>query len=477
MKKLADIQQNFADWYQDVIFEAELVDSSPTKGCYVLRPYGFAVWENIQKVLDKKIKETGTQNAYFPLLIPESFITKEKEHVEGFSPELAVVTHAGGQKLEEAYVVRPTSETIIYYMFERWIKSWRDLPLRINQWANVVRWEMRARPFLRTVEFLWQEGHTAHATHDEAVVMAQTALAIYKEVLENYYAIPVVAGIKSESEKFAGAERTYCLEALMPDGKALQICTSHVLAHSFPEAFGVKFQDKDGSMKVPHCSSWGFTTRTIGALVMIHGDQNGLVMPPKLAPIQAVIVPIYKTDAEKEAVFGQAQELAQELIDLGYAVKFDNDEQTSPGAKFYTWELKGVPVRIELGPKDLEKQQVVLVNRIEQDKTKKKTFVPLTQVGHELEKLLNVIHAQLYAKASERMKSQWFQAEKLAEFSAQLDAQNGFYQVGWCGCAACEAELKNFKGTIRCLINENRHTSCFHCNAPSKTDVLVAKAY
>lgn len=477
MKKLADINQNFADWYQDVIFEAELVDSSPTKGCYVLRPYGFAVWDNIRTILDKKIKETGTQNAYFPLLIPESFITKEKKHVEGFSPELAVVTHAGGEKLEEAYVVRPTSETIIYYMFSRWIKSWRDLPLKVNQWANIVRWEMRHRAFLRSIEFLWQEGHTAHATHEEAVAMATQALAIYKELLENYFAIPVVAGVKTDSEKFAGAERTYTLEGMMPDGRALQMCTAHVLAHSFPESFDVKFQNKDGVMEVPYCSSWGFTTRTIGAMVMTHGDQNGLVMPPRLAPVQAVIVPIYKTDEEKAPIFAKAEALKQELTTLGFAVKFDNDEQTSPGSKFYAWELKGVPVRIEIGPKDLEKQQVVLVNRVEQDKTKKKSFVACAQLGKELEKLLTAIHDQLYAKAAVRMKAQWHQAEKLADITAKLDEQGGFYQVGWCGNADCEAALKNCKATIRCLLDEKRHSSCFNCNAASKTDVLVAKAY
>lgn len=477
MKKLADIRQNFADWYQDVIFESELVDMSPTKGCYVLRPYGFAIWDNIRTILDKKIKATGTQNAYFPLLIPESFITKEKKHVEGFSPELAVVTHAGGEKLEEPYVVRPTSETIIYYMFSRWIKSWRDLPLKVNQWANVVRWEMRHRAFLRSVEFLWQEGHTAHATHEEAVEMATAALAIYKDMLENYYAIPVVAGIKSESEKFAGAERTYTLEGLMPDGRALQMCTSHVLAHSFPESFDVKFQDKDGVMQVPYCTSWGFTTRTIGALVMSHGDQNGLIMPPRLAPVQVVIIPIYKTDAEKLAVFEKAEAIKGDLTAQGYSVVFDNDEQNSPGAKFYAWELKGVPVRLEIGPKDLEKQQVVLVNRAEDDKTKKKLFVPMDQLNKAVGDLLETIHQQLFAKAKARMNAQWYQAEKLQNFSSQLDANNGFYQVGWCGSAECEASLKNHKGTIRCLIEEKRHSSCFNCNAPSKTDVLVAKAY
>ena len=477
MKKLTDIHQNFADWYQDVIFEAELVDNSPTKGCYVLRPYGFAIWENIHTILDKKIKKTGTQNAYFPLLIPESFITKEKKHVEGFSPELAVVTHAGGEKLEEAYVVRPTSETIIYHMFSRWIKSWRDLPLKVNQWANVVRWEMRHRAFLRSVEFLWQEGHTAHVTHEEAVTMATTALSIYKDLLENYFAIPVISGIKSESEKFAGAERTYTLEGIMPDGRALQLCTSHVLAHSFPESFDVKFQSNDGSMQVPFCTSWGLTTRTIGALVMVHGDQNGLIIPPKLAPIQVVIIPIYKSNNEKKLVFEKAEELKQTLLNHEFSVFFDNDEQESPGSKFYAWELKGVPIRLEIGPKDIEKQQVILVNRAEEDKAKKKIQVPFIHITQAVNDLLTLIHTQLYAKAESYMKLQQHQADKLQDFATKLDAENGFYQVGWCGSSECELTLKSYKGTIRCLIKEKQHSNCFNCNTSSKTDVLIAKAY
>jgi prolyl-tRNA synthetase len=477
MNKLSNIEQNFTDWYQDVIFESGLVDTSPTKGCFVLRPYGYALWEHIQTTLDKKIKATGTQNAYFPLLIPESFIAKEKKHVEGFSPELAVVTYAGGEKLEESYVVRPTSETIIYYMFSRWIKSWRDLPLKVNQWASVVRWEMRPRAFLRSIEFLWQEGHTAHATHEEAVEMTLVMLENYKNMFENYLAIPVVSGIKSDSERFAGAERTYTLEGLMPDGKALQMCTSHVLAHSFPESFEVKFQAKDGSTQIPYCSSWGFTTRSIGALVMTHGDQQGLVMPPRIAPIQAVIVPIFKTDLEKDLVFKKANDLKQQLENSGMRVVVDMDEQASPGAKFYAWELKGVPVRIELGPKDLEKQQAVLVNRAEPDKNKKKLFVPLDTLVPATQDMLEKVQELLYARALERMKSMWYQVEKLETFSDRLDQKGGFYQTGWCGNPACEAKLKNYKGTIRCLLDKKEHSFCFGCAQSSKSDVLVAKAY
>ena len=330
----------------------------------------------------KKLKQTGTQNAYFPLLIPESFIKREAKHVEGFSPELAVVTYAGGEKLEEPLVVRPTSETIIYSMFSRWIKSWRDLPLKINQWANVVRWEMRTRPFIRSTEFLWQEGHTAHYSHEEAEQMAAQALDAYQDIYENYLAIPVLRGQKSDSEKFAGGEKTYTLEGMMQDGKALQLCTSHILAQSFPEAFGVKFQDKDGTIKTPYCTSWGFTTRSIGAMIMVHGDQNGLIIPPRIAPVQCVIIPIYKTDAEKDAVLQKAEQIKSTLEKSeleksslganGFRVVLDNDENKTPGSKFYEWELKGVPVRIEIGPKDLEKNQAVFVNRVEQDRVQEK---------------------------------------------------------------------------------------------------------
>ena len=302
MKKLTDIKKDFPQWYQDVIYQAELVDSSPTPGCFVICPYGYAIWEEIQKNLDARIKKLGAKNAYFPLLIPESFLKKEAEHVEGFAPEVAVVTHAGGKKLEEPFVIRPTSETMMYHMFAKWITSWRDLPLKINQWANVVRWEMRPRAFLRTREFLWHEGHTAHATRDEAVKMAEQEIAMYKDFVENVLAIPVIPGVKSASERFAGAEETYCIEALMQDGKALQFGTSHLLAHSFPKSFGLEFQDKDGNVKVPYCTSFGVATRMIGGIVMQHGDENGLIIPPNVAPIQVVIVPIFRKDEEKEKV-------------------------------------------------------------------------------------------------------------------------------------------------------------------------------
>lgn len=477
MSTLPDIKVQFAEWYQEVILAADLVDSSPTKGCFVIKPYGYHLWENIKNTLDKKIKETGTQNAYFPLLIPDSFLKREAKHIEGFSPELAVVTHAGGKELEEPLVVRPTSETMIYYMFSRWVKSWRDLPLKINQWANVVRWEMRTRPFIRSAEFLWQEGHTAHYTHEEAVAMAESALQIYKSIYEDLLAIPVIAGIKSDSERFAGAERTYTIEGLMQDGKALQMCTSHVLAQSFPASFEVFFQDKDGETKTPFCTSWGFTTRSIGALVMVHGDSRGMVVPPRVAPIKAVIIPIYKTDEERNKVLACAESVKSLLsADIGDIV-IDADNSKSPGAKFYEWEVKGVPVRIEIGPKDLEKNQVVLVSRIEEDRAKKKSFVSLDILAEGYKNLLETIQKQMYDRALERMKQQWYQVDDLEKFGPELEANNGLYQTGWCNAAQCEEILKPFKGSIRCLLTEKKHTTCFSCKKESVTDILVAKAY
>ena len=482
MNKLPDINKDFTQWYQEIIYQAELVDQSEVKGCFVFRPYSFAIWEKIQSELDKKIKETGTQNAYFPLLIPEAFLKREAKHVEGFSPELAVVTHAGGGKLEEPLVVRPTSETIIYSMFARWIKSWRDLPLKINQWANVVRWEMRTRPFIRSTEFLWQEGHTAHYSHEEAEQMAAQALDAYQDIYENYLAIPVVRGQKSESEKFAGAEKTYTLEGMMQDGKALQLCTSHILDQSFPAAFDVKFQDKDGDIKTPYCTSWGFTTRSIGAMIMVHGDQNGLIIPPRIAPVQCVIIPIYKSDAEKDAILQKAEQIKSrleksELVINGFRVVLDKDEHKTPGSKFYEWELKGVPVRIEIGPKDLEKNQAVFVNRVEQDKTKKKEFVPLDSVEVALKRTLDSVHEQMFDRAKKFRTERFYESEKLKDFGVELDAKNGFYKVGWCGAAECEGELKQFKATIRCLLDKKEHDTCFHCQKSSNFEVVVAKAY
>jgi prolyl-tRNA synthetase len=477
MNKLADINKDFAQWYQDVLDATQLVEQSPVKGCFVLRPYAYSIWENIQKVLDEKIKETGTQNAYFPLFIPESFLKKEAKHVEGFSPELAVVTHAGGKKLEEPLVVRPTSETMIYYMFEKWIKSWRDLPLKINQWANVVRWELRTRPFLRTTEFLWQEGHTAHLTKEEATEFAQEILQMYKNFIQDYLAIPVITGVKSESERFAGADNTYTIEGLMQDGKALQMGTSHVLAHSFSKSFDIKFQNKDGQMDSPYCTSWGLTTRLIGALIMTHGDQLGLIIPPRIAPIQIVIVPIYRNPQEKDLVLKKVAEISNLLKENGVRIFVDDDEQSTPGSKFFKWEQKGVPLRLEIGPKDIEKNTVVLASRVEQEKSKKKTFVPMDNLVNVAKKLLDDIQKSLFQTAKIRLEKNLNKAERLEDFGKILEEKNGLYQVGWCGCAECEAKLKEYKGTIRCLLEAQNNKTCFACSKLARTDVLVAKAY
>lgn len=468
--KLPDIQSNFAEWYQEIVYQAELADQAPVRGCIVIRPYGYAIWENIQKVLDKKIKDTGHQNAAFPLLIPESFFKKEAEHVAGFAPELAVVTHAGGKLLEEPLVVRPTSETIIHYMFARWLRSWRDLPIKINQWASVVRWEMRPRPFLRTTEFWWQEGHTAHETYEESEVEARTMLREYVDLIENYLAVPVVAGMKSETERFAGAEKTFTMEGLMQDGKALQMGTSHMISQSFAKAFDMKFQDRNGAIAYPYLTSWGVTTRLIGGMIMTHGDQKGLIIPPKIAPIQIVIVPIIVGDDTKAAVLEKAHQLARELSQ--FRVHVDDRDQT-PGSKFYSWELKGVPLRIELGPRDLKNNQAVMVDRLGLGKQ----VVSLDTIGQAAQEKLDLIQMKLFERAVEKRASQWHKEAKFADFSKQLEEHGGFYQTGWCGMAECETKLKTIKATIRCVLPEKSFTTCFNCDMESKGDILAAKAY
>ena len=477
MKTLPKISSDFSAWYHEVIHQAELVDEGPTRGTMVIRPYGYAIWENIQKILDEKIKATGAQNAYFPLLIPESFLSKEKKHIEGFSPELAVVTHAGGKKLAEPLVVRPTSETMVYHMFSRWIKSYRDLPLKINQWANVVRWEKRTRPFLRTSEFLWQEGHSAHATKQEALQTAKQMLAIYTELAQEYLAIPVVTGEKSATERFAGADHTFTFEGMMQDGKALQMGTSHVLSQTFSNSFGVQYQDADGTMKSPFCTSWGVTTRLIGALIMVHGDDNGLIIPPKVAPYQVVIVPIYRKDEEKEQVLTAAHHIKQQLADQHIRVLLDDDEQHSPGAKFFRWELKGVPVRIEIGPRDVAAGKAVVVNRAVTDKAEKKQLIEQSACVDTVQTLFSQIHTLLYERAKAYRKKHWYYHESLANFGPLLEKNNGFYQTGWCGTQACEEKLKAFKGSIRCVLPEQQQAQCFACDEKSLADVVVAKAY
>jgi prolyl-tRNA synthetase len=473
MSKLSDIKTQFPEWYQEVIYQAELADHSPVRGSFVIRPYGCALWENIQKRLDQRIKETGHQNALFPLFIPESFLKREAEHIEGFAPELAIVTHAGGKELEEPLVVRPTSETIIHYMFARWIKSWRDLPLKINQWANIVRWEMRPRAFLRTTEIFWQEGHTAHATLQEASEEVMMMLAEYVDLAENYLAIPVITGRKSEREKFPGAVETYTFETLMQDGKALQMGTSHLLSQSFAHSFEMTFQDKEGNLSYPHLTSWGVTTRLIGALVMVHGDQKGLVLPPMIAPIQVVIIPIFKKNTDSSEVINAVTRLAESLKAEAIRVHLDADESETPGSKFYKWELKGVPVRIEIGARDLENNVCIVSDRLGMHKD----AIALTDACSHVVSLLKTIQAAMFKRADERLRSLWYRSSKLTEFGPLLESQPGFYQTGWCQDQACEELLKPYKATTRCLLKEKTFDTCFNCDKPSKGDVLIARSY
>jgi prolyl-tRNA synthetase len=473
MNKLPDIKNNFAEWYQEVVQQAELADHSPTRGTMVVRPYGCAIWENITTIVDKRIKATGHQNALFPLLIPESFLKREAKHVEGFSPELAVVTHAGGKELEEPLVVRPTSETIIHYMFARWIQSWRDLPLKINQWANVVRWEMRPRAFLRTTEFYWQEGHTAHETYQEAEQEAYMMMQEYVDLAHNYLAIPVITGEKTPQERFPGAEKTLTFEAMMQDGRALQMGTSHLLSQSFAESFEIKFQDRDGNLAMPHLTSWAVTTRLIGALIMVHGDEKGLVLPPKIAPIQVVIIPIFKKGVDNQRILDVVQTLKKDMEMHNIRAFIDSDEHKTPGAKFYKWELKGVPLRIEIGLRDLESNQAIVSDRL----GIAKEAVPLTTLVDHTQKMLECMHTQMYERALQRRQAMWYMGRKLIDFGPQLEQENGFYQTGWCGSPECEALLKNYKAFTRCILPEKTSDVCFNCDKPSVYDVVVAKAY
>lgn len=472
-KKLPNIKTQFSNWYNEVIYQAELVDQAPVRGTMVVRPYGWAIWEQIKSILDYKIRITGHQNASFPLLIPESFFKREADHVKGFSPELAIVTIAGGKKLEEPLVIRPTSETIIHYSFARWIKSWRDLPMKINQWANVVRWEMRTRPFIRTSEFFWQEGHTAHETLQEAEQEVQLMLNEYVDLAQNYLAIPVITGQKSENEKFAGADATYTFEAIMQDGKALQMGTSHLISRSFARAFNMQYQDREGNLEYPYLTSWGVTTRLVGALVMTHGDEKGLVIPPRIAPIQIVVIPILIGDKEK--VLATARTIIEKLRspDVHLRVELDDDETKTPGSKFYKWELKGVPLRIEIGPKDLDKNEVTIVTRLGY-----KTVLGMNDVSPaSMVNILGQIQHDLYERAQDRLQEMWHQGEFLDEFGPELKEHNGAYQTGWCGSQECEAKLKEYQASIRCLLPDKTFASCCVCRQRSEADVIVAKAY
>jgi len=446
VKKLTPMSEDFNQWYTDIIQEAQLADYSPVKGTMVIRPYGYALWEHIQSYLDKRFKDTGHQNAYFPLFIPKSFIEKEAEHVEGFSPELATVTHAGGKELEEPLIVRPTSETIINHMFSKWIKSHRDLPMLINQWANVVRWEMRTRLFLRTSEFLWQEGHTAHQTKEEATQEALQMLDIYEEFTEKIAAVKVIKGTKSEIEKFAGAKVTYSIEAMMLDKKALQAGTSHELGQNFSKAFEIQYSDKNNNLAHPFQTSWGVSTRLIGMIIMAHGDDQGLKLPPAIAPTQVVIIPIIPKNADSEKILKIANQIKEMLSD--FRVHLDDREEVSPGFKFNEWELKGVPIRLELGPKDIENNSVVVARR---DIQNSKTSIPINTLDSEITSLLDTIQNEMLKVSEQFLTDNTSHAESMDELLKQLQDSDGFVSCYWSESKEDELRVKEqTKATIRC---------------------------
>jgi prolyl-tRNA synthetase len=485
-KKLTTRAEDFSAWYNEVVLRAELADYSPVKGSMVIRPNGYGIWERMQRALDDKIKATGHVNAYFPLFIPESFMKREAQHVEGFAPELAVVTHGGGKKLEEPLVVRPTSETIIYHMLAKWVQSYRDLPVLLNQWANVVRWEMRTRLFLRTLEFLWQEGHTAHATHDEAEAESLVIVGLYRDFMENWMAMPVITGLKSDSEKFAGALRTYGLEAMMQDNKALQAGTSHNLGQNFAKAFDLKFQAESGEIEHAWNTSWGVSTRMIGGLIMTHGDDNGLVTPPRLAPIEVVIVPIWKSDDERAKMLEAANKLKAELTSWTgrgedrLRVHVDARDGMRSGAKYYEWELRGIPLRLELGPKDLEKQSVFSARR----DTRVKAAIPMAGVAAAVAQLLATIQSDLFNAAKARREAATHRGDiSYDRFKEIMDGPGGFVYAGWNGDPAIEAQVKEeTKATIRCIPDEefrspNAPKTCMVTGQPAKYEVVWAKAY
>ena len=470
VKEIADINENFAGWYTDVVTKTELVDYGPVKGTMVIRPYGYAIWENIQKELDERFKKTGAVNAYFPLLIPMSFFTKEAEHVEGFAPEVAVVTHAGGAKLEEPLAIRPTSETIIGTMYAKWIQSYRDLPVMMNQWCNVMRWEKTTRPFLRTSEFLWQEGHTVHATEEEAMEETMKMLGVYREFAENVLAIPVFTGRKTEKEKFAGAVATFGMEAMMKDGKSLQAGTSHYLGQNFSKSFDIKYLDKDGTLKFGYTTSWGVSTRLIGAVIMAHGDERGLVLPPKVAPVQVIIIPIA---AHKGGVIEKAEEVEGLLKAAGFRVKVDARDMT-PGRKFNEWELKGVPVRIEIGPRDIENGVATVCRRDNFEKLS----APLDGLADFVKDLLNNIQKNMFEKAKEARNKKIVRADSLDGILKGVDGQN-FVKAGWCGCRECEDKIKDYaQATARIIDCDAKDGEvCAVCGKPAKHTVIFARAY
>ena len=489
-KEITSREKDYSQWYNDLVLKGELADYSAVKGCMVIRPYGFALWENMRDALDKMFKDTGHVNAYFPLFIPKSFLSKEAAHVEGFAKECAVVTHyrlmndpnGGGvvvdptAKLEEELIVRPTSETIIWNSYKDWIQSYRDLPLLINQWANVVRWEMRTRLFLRTTEFLWQEGHTAHATSQEAVEETEKMLEVYATFVEEFMAVPVIRGVKTPNERFAGAVDTYCIEALMQDGKALQAGTSHFLGQNFAKAFDVKFSNKENQQEYVWATSWGVSTRLVGALVMAHSDDQGLILPPRIAPQQVVIVPIYKGDEQKALIDAKANEIIKELKALGIRVKYDDNDNNRPGWKFAEYEMKGVPVRLALGARDLEKNVVEIARR----DTKEKRVVGLDGIAQYIEALLSEIQQNMFNKAKTYRDEHITPADSWAVFEKLLDEKGGFISAHWDGTAETEEAIKEkTKATIRCipLNNPQEDGKCILTGKPSVQRVLFARAY
>lgn len=490
MAKLTARSEDYSKWYNELVVQADLAQHSDVKGCMVIKPYGYAIWENMKDVLDRKFKETGHQNAYFPIFIPKSYMSKEAAHVEGFAKECAVVTHyrlkndpeTGGvvvdpdAKLEEELIVRPTSETIIWNTYRGWVQSYRDLPILINQWANVVRWEMRTRLFLRTAEFLWQEGHTAHATKVEAVDEARKMLEVYADFAEGWMAMPVIKGVKTESERFAGAEDTYCIESLMQDGKALQAGTSHFLGQNFAKAFDVKFQSKEGSQEHVWATSWGVSTRLMGALIMTHSDDKGLVLPPKLAPLQCVIVPIHKGEEQLQAIHEKCTPLISSLKEAGVSIKFDDDDSKRSGWKFAEYELKGVPVRVAIGPRDMENGTVEIARR----DTGEKTLVKIEEAGAYIQKLLVDIQDNLFNTAKDYRETHITKVDTWDEFKEVLDEKGGFVEAHWDGTAETEDKIKELtKATIRCipLNSEKEDGKCVLTGNPSTQRVLFAKAY
>ncbi len=474
VREITPREVDYSQWYVDVVLKAGLADYAPVKGCIVIRPYGYALWEAVQRELDARFKETGHVNAYFPMLIPESFFRKEAEHVEGFSPQVAWVTHGGDEQLGERLAVRPTSETIICTMYSKWIQSWRDLPVLINQWCSVVRWEKATRPFLRTTEFLWQEGHTAHRTEEEAEREARRILEIYRSFMEEVLAIPVIVGQKSESEKFAGALRTYCVEALMSDGRALQAGTSHNLGQHFSKVFDITFLDTDGQLKYVWQTSWGVSHRIIGALVMVHGDDRGLVLPPRIAPHQVVIVPIAPVK-RREEVLEHARVLCR-MLSEHCRVKLDDREEYTPGWKFNEWEMRGVPLRVEIGPRDIDAGQVVLARR---DRLERIT-VSRDQLVESVLDVLESIQRSMYQKALRFLEDNTHRVDDFNEFCRILAERRGFLRTGWCGDGECERAVKEATGaTIRCIpfVRHQDPGPCIYCGAPGRYEVYFARAY